>query len=51
MLYTPHTVSIINYQNYILYLTVLRGVMLQGPEGMRHYEVFSKVAFLYYQYS
>ena len=32
-MYTPHTVSIINYHNNLPYLTVLRGVMLQGPEG------------------
>ena len=32
-MYCPHTVSIVNYHNKLPYLTVLRGVMLQGPDG------------------
>ncbi len=32
-MYCPHTVSLINYHEKIPYLTILRGVMLQGPEG------------------
>ena len=32
-MYTPHTVSLINYHNNLPHLTVLRGVMLQGPDG------------------
>ncbi len=32
-MYTPHTVSLINFHNDIPYLTVLRGVMLQALNG------------------
>ena len=32
-MYCPHIVSIVNYHNKLPYLTVLRGVMLQGPDG------------------
>ena len=32
-MYCPHNVSIVNYHNKLPYLTVLRGVMLQGPDG------------------
>ena len=32
-MYCPHTVSIIYYHNKLPYLAVLRGVMLQGPDG------------------
>ena len=32
-MYCPHTVSLINYHNNLPHLTVLRGVMLQGPDG------------------
>ena len=32
-MYCPHTVSIVNYHNKLPYLAVLRGVMLQGPDG------------------
>ena len=32
-MYCPHNVSIVYYHNKLLYLTVLRGVMLQGPDG------------------
>ena len=31
-MYTPHTVSIISYHSDTPYLTILRGVMLQGPD-------------------
>ena len=30
-MYTPHTVSLISYHSGNPYLTILRGVMLQGP--------------------
>ena len=32
-MYTPHTVSLISYHSGTPYLTILRGVMLQGPNG------------------
>ena len=32
-MYTPHTVSLISYHSGTPYLTILRGVMLQGPDG------------------
>ena len=32
-MYCPHSVSIVNYHNKSPYLAVLRGVMLQGPDG------------------
>ena len=32
-MYTPHTVSLICYHNSEPYITILRGVMLQGPDG------------------
>ena len=32
-MYTPHTVSLISYQGSDPYLTILRGVMLQGSNG------------------
>ena len=32
-MYTPHTVSLISYHSGRPYLTILRDVMLQGPDG------------------
>ena len=32
-MYTPHTVSLISYYSGTPHLTILRGVMLQGPNG------------------
>jgi len=32
-MYTPHTVSLISYQDGQPYLTILRGVMMQGPDS------------------
>ena len=32
-MYCPHTVSLISYLSGTPYLTILRGVMLQGPDG------------------
>ena len=32
-MYTPHTVSLISYHSGTPYLTILRGVMLQGSDG------------------
>ena len=32
-MYIPHTVSLISFHSGTPYLTILRGVMLQGPDG------------------
>ncbi len=33
IMYTPHTVSLISYHSGTPYLTILRGIMLQGSDG------------------